>query len=195
MGSLCSQLLVADAIILIMKAKIENQMLRVRPAKLSDLNAITEIYNEAILTTNATFDTDPKTVAEQKVWFTAHDARHPIMVIERDKIVVGWASLSEWSGRCAYADTAEISIYIKPKFRNQGIGRKLMSAVMREGERIGLHTVIARITEGNQHSLHLHEKAGFENIGVMREVGRKFGKLLDVRLMQRIYPPKKKAND
>jgi L-amino acid N-acyltransferase YncA len=170
-------------------------MLRVRPAKLSDLKAITEIYNEAILTTNATFDTDPKTVAEQKVWFTAHDARHPIMVIERGKIVVGWASLSEWSGRCAYADTAEISIYIKPELRNQGIGRKLMSAIMREGERIGLHTVIARITEGNQHSLHLHEKAGFENIGVMQEVGRKFGKLLDVRLMQRIYSPRKKAND
>jgi phosphinothricin acetyltransferase len=179
----------------IVKANIDNQMLRIRPAKLSDLNAITEIYNEAILTTNATFDNKPKTVAEQKVWFTAHDARHPVMVAEQGKVVVGWASLSQWSDRCAYADTAEISIYIKQELRNQGVGKKLMSAIMREGGRVGLHTVIARITEGNQHSLRLHEKTGFENIGVMREVGLKFGKLLDVRLMQRIYPPKKKAND
>jgi phosphinothricin acetyltransferase len=178
-----------------MKANIDNQMLRIRPAKLSDLNAITEIYNEAILTTNATFDNEPKTLAEQEAWFTAHDARYPIMVAEQGRVVVGWASLSEWSGRCAYADTAEISIYIKQELRNQGIGKKLMMAIMQEGERIGLHTVIARITEGNQHSLHLHEEAGFENIGIMREVGRKFGKLLDVRLMQRIYPPSKKAND
>jgi len=195
MESLCSQLPPADAIIPIMKANIDNQMFRVRPAKLSDLKAITEIYNEAILTTNATFDTEPKTVAEQRVWFKHHGPRHPILVTERAKVMVGWASLSEWSGRCAYADTVEISIYIKQEFRNHGIGKKLMTAIMREGERIGLHTVIARITEGNQSSIHLHEEAGFEDIGVMREVGRKFGRLLDVRLMQRIYPLKKKAND
>lgn len=170
-------------------------MVTIRPATINDLPAITEIYNEAILTTNATFDNEPKTLAEQKAWFTAHDAKRPILVAERDKVVVGWASLSEWSSRCAYADTAEISIYIKQELRSQGIGKGLMTAIMQEGKRIGLHTVIARITEGNQSSLHLHEEAGFENIGVMREVGHKFGKLLDVRLMQRIYPPKKKAND
>lgn len=170
-------------------------MITIRPATINDLPAITEIYNEAILTTDATFDNEPKTLSEQKAWFTAHDARHPMVVAERNKVVVGWASLSEWSSRCAYADTAEISIYIKQELRNQGIGKRLMTAIMREGERIGLHTVIARITEGNQRSIHLHEEAGFENIGVMREVGRKFGKLLDVRLMQRIYPTKKTAND
>jgi phosphinothricin acetyltransferase len=113
-------------------------------------------------------------------------------VAELSGVPVGWASLSEWSGRCAYADTAEISIYVKQEYRNKGVGKKLMSAIMREGERVGLHTVITRITEGNQVSIRLHEAAGFENIGVMREVGRKFNKLLDVRLMQRIYPAKDK---
>jgi len=167
-------------------------MLNIRPANSDDLTAITEIYNEAVLTTDATFDNEPKTLTEQKVWFSAHDSRHPILVAELDKVVVGWASLSEWSGRCAYADTAEISIYVKQEYRNQGVGKKLMSAIMREGQRVGLHTVIARITEGNQVSISLHEAAGFENIGIMREVGRKFNKLLDVRLMQRIYPAKDK---
>jgi L-amino acid N-acyltransferase YncA len=167
-------------------------MLTIRPANLDDLTAITEIYNEAVLTTDATFDNEPKTELEQRAWFAAHDLRHPILVAELSGVSVGWASLSEWSDRCAYADTAEISIYVKQEYRNKGVGKKLMSAIMREGERVGLHTVIARITEGNQVSTCLHEAAGFENIGVMREVGRKFNKLLDVRLMQRIYPAKDK---
>ena len=163
---------------------------KVRKATLGDLNAITGIYNEAILTTDATFDTEPKTVAEQRVWFLNHGPRRPILVAEADSAVVGWASLSEWSGRCAYADTAEISIYIKQEFRGKRIGKRLMDAIIAQGEKAELHTIIARIISGNGVSIHLHECAGFEHIGIMREVGRKFGRLLDVCLMQKIYPSK-----
>jgi len=162
----------------------------VRPAKLNDLNAITEIYNEAILTTVASFDIEPKTDAEQRVWFANHGSKRPILVAELDGIVVGWAALSEWSDRCTYSDTVEISIYVKEEFRRRGIGRRLLEAIIEEGEKVGLHTVIARITQGNDESIHLHKSVGFEHIGVMREVGRKFGKLLDVYLMQKIYPSK-----
>ncbi len=162
-------------------------MLVVRPAKLADLPAITAIYNEAILTTDATFDTEPKTDAEQLAWFTNHSPKYPILAAELDGTVVGWASLSAWSDRCAYSDTAENSLYVKQEYRNGGIGRRLLEALMQEGERAGLHAVIARITEGNTESIHLHESLGFEHIGVMREVGRKFGRLLDVCLMQKIY--------
>jgi phosphinothricin acetyltransferase len=105
--------------------------------------------------------------------------------------VVAWASLSEWSTRCAYSDTAEISIYVLETLRGQGIGKKLMTEIILAGARCGLHTVIARITEGNQASIHLHQLAGFESIGVMREVGYKFDRLLDVRLMQLIYDRRK----
>jgi phosphinothricin acetyltransferase len=163
------------------------KVLVVRPAKLDDLPAITAIYNEAILTTDATFDIEPKTVAEQIAWFTNHGPKYPILVAELDGAVVGWASLSAWSDRCAYSDTAENSLYVKQEYRNRGIGRRLLENLMQEGERAGLHTVIARITEGNVESIHLHESVGFEHIGVMREVGRKFDRLLDVCLMQRIY--------
>jgi len=165
-------------------------MLAIRQAKSDDLNAITEIYNEAILTTEASFDIEPKTDAEQRVWFDSHDHKHSILVAELDGIVVGWASLSEWSDRCAYADTAEISLYVKEEFRGKGIGKRLLEEIVREGERAGLHTVVARITEGNRESVHLHESVGFEHIGVMKEVGQKFGRLLDVRIMQKIYPSK-----
>jgi phosphinothricin acetyltransferase len=74
-------------------------VLSVRVATVADVAAITEIYNEAILTTDATFDSEPKSVDSQEKWFKAHDARHPVLVAERDGKVVGWASLSPWSDR------------------------------------------------------------------------------------------------
>lgn len=162
-------------------------MVVIRQAVLADLKAITGIYNEAVLTTVATFDTEPKSEAERRAWFEAHDSRHPILVAELDKLIVGWASLSQWSDRLAYADTAEISLYVQEACRGQGIGKQLIEAITSEGEKAGLHTVIARIVAGNQVSIRLHEAAGFEHIGIMREVGRKFGRRLDVYLMQKIY--------
>jgi len=165
-------------------------MLTIRPAILEDLNGITQIYNEAVQTTVATFDTEPKTIEEQKVWFENHGPKYPILVAELDGMISGWASISKWSDRLAYSATGEISLYIKEEFRGRGIGRKLLEAVVAEGERVGLHTIIARIAGGNRASIHLHESLGFEHIGIMREVGRKFGRLLDVYLMQKVFPSK-----
>ena len=162
-------------------------MVTIRRAVLKDLGAITEIYNEAILQTVATFDTQPKTVEDQKPWFTDHDAKHPILVAIQDGQIVGWASLSKWSDRCAYSGTAEVSLYVKKDHQGKGIGRKLLKTLVAKGEKTGLHTVIARITEDNEASLKLFKSEGFEIVGVMREVGRKFGKLLDVNVMQKIY--------
>ena len=162
-------------------------MLTIRKAAMKDLAAITEIYNEAILKTVATFDTEPKTVEEQKPWFESHDSRHPILVAEQDGTIVGWASLSKWSDRCAYSDTAELSVYVKEELRGRGIGKKLMREILDQGQKVGLHTVVARIAESNEVSVRLHEAFGFEHVGTMKEVGRKFGKLLDVHMMQKIY--------
>lgn len=166
-------------------------MVSIRPAKIDDINVITEIYNEAVLTTDASFDTEVKTEAEQRVWFDSHGSKNPILVAELDGAVVGWASLSEWSSRRAYADTAEVSLYVKEEFQGRGIGKRLLESIMGEGERVGLHTVVARITTGNKQSIHLHEQVGFEQIGIMREVGYKFGRLLDICLMQKIYHTEK----
>ena len=163
-------------------------MISVRYATENDLTAVTEIYNEAILTTTATFDTEPVTEAQQRLWLAEHDARYPVLVAERDGIVVGWASLSRWSGRCGYADTAEISLYVKSEQHGNGIGKKLIVEIIQAGQEAGLHSVLARIAEGNEISVHLHHTVGFELVGVIREVGHKFGRWLDVHLMQKIYP-------
>ena len=163
-----------------------NPNIQIRKAQFGDLEAITDIYNEAILTTTATFDTEPKSVSERLEWFQAHDERHPILVAVIDGSVVGWASLSKWSDRCAYDDCAETSFYVKSEFRGQGIGGKLSEAIITEARQARLHTLIARIAEGSNASVHLHERAGFVHVGMLKEVGRKFGQLLDVYIMQKM---------
>jgi L-amino acid N-acyltransferase len=162
-------------------------IINIRTARVKDLKAITDIYNDAVLKTDATFDSSPKTLTGQRAWFDEHGSNNPVMVVEINGKVGGWASLSKWSSRCAYAATAEVSIYIAEEFRNQGLGKLLMPAILDAGRRAGLHTVISRITGGNQTSVHLHELFGFEHIGVMKEVGKKFGRILDVIMMQKIY--------
>jgi L-amino acid N-acyltransferase YncA len=170
-------------------------MIKIRHAKLEDLESITEIYNDAILKTTATFDTEQKTVEEQKSWFAQHGPKYPILVAEADGSVAGWGSLSKWSDRCAYADTAEISLYVAEHYQGKGVGKKLMQAIMDEGRKVGHHSILSRIAEGNDASVRLHESFGFEHVGIMKEVGRKFGKLLDVFLMQKIYEEPSEGND
>ena len=162
-------------------------MLTVRPATENDVPVITEIYNEAILNTTATFDTEPKTVEQQLNWFRAHDASHPVFVGEIKNQVIAWASLSKWSDRCAYDSTAEVSIYVHKDFRNQGIGKQLMEIIVLEGKERGLHTLISRITSGNEKSIYLHERLGFEQIGILKEVGKKFDKFHDVHMLQKVF--------
>lgn len=164
-----------------------SNLVTIRKATLVDLPAITDIYNEAILNTTATFDTQPKTLSEQQVWYDNHQHKHPILVAEQGSLVVGWASLSKWSDRCAYSDTSEASIYIRKEYRGKGTGKLLLKRLIQEGKNIQLHTVIARIAGDNQASIKLFRSIGFQDIGTMKEVGCKFGKLLDVNLLQKIY--------
>jgi L-amino acid N-acyltransferase YncA len=159
----------------------------IRPAIPDDLQAITDIYNQAVLNTTATFDTEVKTLEEQRSWYEQHGPRNPILVVEQAGVVVGWAALSPWSDRRAYSNTAEASVYITENNRNQGIGHKLSKAIINSGRDAGLHTLIARIVAGNDASLHLAEMHSFKQIGVMKEVGFKFGRFLDVFMMQLIY--------
>ncbi len=159
---------------------------RIRYAVVADLEAVTQIYNEAILTTTATFDTEPHTAAERLPWFQAHGGRHPILVAVLDGRVIGWASLSKWSERPAYNDTAETSFYVKAEARGRGIGRKLKAAIIDEARQLSFHTLIARVAAGNHESLHLNQSLGFTHVGTLKEVGRKFGKLLDVHILQKM---------
>ena len=162
-------------------------MCKIRKAEIKDIEQIKDIYNIAIKKTVATFDTVEKTTNDMKKWYKDHESRYPIIVAEKDNEIVGWASLSAYSTRCAYSDTTELSLYIKEKFQGQGIGNTLMKAILDEGKKADIHTIIARITDGNKVSIKLHEKYGFFHVGILKEVGNKFGKTLDVYLMEKVY--------
>jgi L-amino acid N-acyltransferase len=163
-----------------------NAAVEIRSAQPGDLDAITEIYNEAILTTTATFDIEPKSAAERLEWFQSHNERQPILVATLGGAVVGWASLSKWKTRPAYDHTAETSFYVRSDLRGQGIGRKLKQAIIEEARRLKYHSLIAVVAEGSEASLYLNESFGFRHVGTLKEVGRKFGRLLDVHLLQLI---------
>jgi L-amino acid N-acyltransferase YncA len=159
----------------------------IRKAALSDAKAISEIYNAEIIHGVATFDTETKTIANREEWLEQHSDKYPVLVASEEGQVIGFASMTRWSDRAAYDDTAEISIYLSPAFHGRGIGKQLMQAIVEAGRQGGLHCILSRITQGNDTSIYLHRQLGFETVGILKEVGRKFGKLLDVTMMQLLY--------
>ncbi len=165
-------------------------MLTIRQATVNDMSVVADIYNEAILNTTATFDTEVKSLENRIQWLSQHSSMNPVIVGECNGEVVGWASLSRWSDRSAYDSTAEVSVYIHKDFRNRGFGRKLLEVITIEGEKAGLHTILSRITQDNQKSVHLHEVFGYKHVGVLKEVGMKFDKFLDVYMMQKVFAKK-----
>ncbi len=162
-------------------------MLELRKAKRADLPAINDIYNQAVMTTTATFDTSPLTIQERQRWFRHHAGKYPVLVAEDSGQILAWASLSQYSDRKAYSITAEISLYVSPEARRRGLGRQLTEKIIEEGRLMGLHTLLARIATDNLVSIGLAESFGFQYIGTLKEVGQKFGRLLDVAILQLIY--------
>jgi len=160
--------------------------LLIRRAVGADAAAIAEIYNEAVLTTTATFDLEPKTVADRERWLEARSERFPVIVGEVDGGVIGFASLAPWSDRAAYDGTAETALYVHSSHRGRGIGRRLKTEIIEQARQLGFHTLVVRVTEESAASLHLNQEAGFVIVGTLRQVGRKFGRLLDVHIMQKM---------
>jgi phosphinothricin acetyltransferase len=158
----------------------------VRRATAADVPAILEIYNDAILNTVATFDTEPQTLEEKLAWF--REAQHPYAVLfaERGSEVVGWASLRRSRQKMAYGYTAENSVYVRRDCHAEGIGAALMRKLIEVGAENGFHTIIAGIAGDNPASVRLHQRMGFEVVGTEREVGYKFERWIDVTWMQKM---------
>jgi phosphinothricin acetyltransferase len=158
--------------------------LTVRDATPADLAAIFAIYNEQVLHGTATFDTEPREVGRDDGWLTDRDARrHPVIVAEDGGEVVGWGSLSEWSPRRGYARTVEGSVYVHVDHRRRGVGRALLAELVERAPAAGAGVIVARIAEANEGSVALFEQFRFGHIGTQRRCGEKFGRILDVELM------------
>ena len=159
-------------------------MFEVRFARLDDIEAIAAIYNEAIFNTTATFDIEPKTIEDRTAWFHQHSERLPLLVAEEDGEVLGWASLRPFSDRAAYRDTAETACYVHADHRGRGVGKQLKQALIEHARQQGFHTLIAKATCESRASMHINSGFGFKPVGVLKEVGVKFGRRLDVHIFQ-----------
>ena len=158
--------------------------MEIRLATLDDAQAIADIYNREVTGSLVTFDLVPRTLEAQQAWVAAHAGVHPAVVAVDDLEVVGFGSLSQYKERPAYATTVEDSVYIRHDRVGRGAGKAVLSELTRLATIHGFHTVIARIVNGHEASISLHRSCGFELVGIEREVGRKFGKWLDVAVMQ-----------
>ena len=160
---------------------------QLRLAERRDADAIRSIYNPEVLESTVTFDLVPRSVEEQIAWLEEHSGGHPaIVATDADGTVVGFGSLSPYRPRAAYSTTVEDSVYVRRDCRGSGIGFTLLAELVRLGGAHGFHSAIARIVGHHEASIALHARCGFATIGTEREVGRKFGRWLDVILMQRM---------
>lgn len=158
-----------------------------RPATENDIPAILAIYNHAVLTTTASYDTEPEALAVREEWFHEHQAHgFPVLVAERagSSEVVGWGSLGQFRSKSGYRYTVENSLYISEVERGKGLGKLLLAALIEEARRLGFHAIVAGIDSEAHVSLRLHERAGFVQVGYLPEVGFKFDRWLDVVFME-----------
>jgi phosphinothricin acetyltransferase len=158
----------------------------IRLATAADLERINEIYNHYVLHSTCTYQTEPEPIEGRRAWFAVHDDRHPVTVAEEDGRVVGWGSLSRFHPRAAYGRTVENSVYIDPALHRRGIGQALLLDLIDRARRLGHHTIVALIDAEQTPSVAIHEKLGFERVGLLKEVGFKFERWLHVIHMQRL---------
>ncbi|HET6810766.1 MAG TPA: GNAT family N-acetyltransferase [Acidimicrobiales bacterium] len=158
--------------------------MEVRLARDADGEAMRAIYNREVTGSTVTFDMVARTPEEQRRWLDEHSGAHPALVAVDGGAVVGFGSLSPYRSRPAYSTTVEDSVYVDTDHRARGVGRAVLTELVRLAQVHGFHAVMARIVGGHDASIGLHRACGFEVIGVEREVGRKFGQWLDVVLME-----------
>lgn len=154
----------------------------VRTAAADDLPRLTEIYNYYVVNTPITFDLEPYEVEGRRPWFEQFSANgpHRLFVAESDGSVAGFAGSHQFRTKRAYDTTVETTIYCASEWTGRGIGPLLYAALFEAIAGEDLRMAVAAITLPNPASERLHERFGFRRVGVLQNVGRKFGKYWDV---------------
>jgi phosphinothricin acetyltransferase len=161
--------------------------LAVRDAVEADLPAILAITNHAILHTTAVWTIAQATPETRAAWMRERRAGgFPVLVADDDGAVAGFASFGPFRAWDGYAHTVEHSLYVDPAQQRRGIGRALLNALIERAAASGKHAMVGGIEASNAASIALHRAAGFDEAGVLREVGRKFDRWLDLLFMVRL---------
>ena len=161
--------------------------MEIRLARPGDAEAIRAIYNHEVTTSTATFDLVERSSEDQQAWLAARTGVFSVLVAEIDDDLAGFASLSPFRERAAYRSTVENSVYVAADHRGRGVADRLLEDLLEVARTSGFHSVIARIGGNNEASTALHTKHGFREVGVERQVGRKFGRWQDVTVMQVVF--------
>lgn len=160
--------------------------LHVRDAIEADLPSIVRIYNEAIATRISTAQLEPVTVAERRDWIASHSPdRYPFWVAELEKQIAAWLTLKPFLPRCAYAGTAEVSVYVDQPFRGRGVGRSLLEEAVARAPRLDITAMVGLIFAHNHPSLRLFARVGFEGWGHLPGIALIEGLRRDVTIMGR----------
>ena len=159
----------------------------IRPAVREDLPRLTEIYNHYVVNTPVTFDAEPHTVERRQAWFAQFGAegRYRLLVGEENGVVVGYAGTTRFRPKAGYDTTVETTVYCAPEAVGKGIGKRLYAALFEALRGEDIHRFVAGYALPNPATAALHERFGFEVVGVFRENGRKFGKYWDVCWVER----------
>ena len=158
----------------------------IRPATDQDIPAITAIFNEAVANSNAIWTEKQDSNAERLAWMTARQALgYPVLVAADGPVVLGYGTFGDFRAFPGYRYSVEHSVYIHADHRGRGLGRIIMDELIAAATALGKHVMIAGIDGGNPASLRLHAGMGFVEVARMPEVGRKFGRWLDLVFVQR----------
>jgi L-amino acid N-acyltransferase len=159
----------------------------IRPATHDDLGAIVGLYNWAVNQTFATIDSEPLDAEEAAHWWETHGKRSKLIVSTDESGVIGWARLFPWKQRGF--DVVEDLVYVDPVHQGRGIGRALLTELIKEARGLGYRTIVATIATDNRSGLALHSRLGFEVVGTIRDAANKFDRWMDITLVQRSLEP------
>lgn len=158
----------------------------IRDATPNDAAAIAAIWNPVIRDTAATFNAQEKTAADIAQMITARQTDgHAFLVATLDDRILGFATYSQFRGGIGYARTMEHTIILSPAATGQGTGRTLMRHLEQHARAAGAHSLFAGVSAENPAGLAFHSRAGFAEVARLQQVGHKFGRYMDLVLMQK----------
>ena len=159
--------------------------LTIREAISDDSQAIQAIYNHEVENETSTMDLVPRTLEVQQEWIAARSGAFcAVVAVDSAGAVLGFGALSEYKDRTGYRTTVENSVYVRRDVARRGIGRQILNHLLAVATISGFHSVIARIESTSTASRDLHSACGYKLVGVEQQVARKFGKWLDIAVMQ-----------
>lgn len=159
---------------------------QIREATIRDIGFITKIYNEGIEDRIATLETKLRDEEEMVQWLKNRDERYKVIVVEKDDIIYGWASINVFNSRCCYSRVGDISIYIGREHRGKGIGKILLKGLIEVAKEQEFHKLILSTFDFNNVGHKLYKSLGFREVGTYMNQGILDGNFVNITIMERL---------